>query len=543
LEAIPLGGIGEVSMNSMIFKYGSKAILVDCGIYFPSLNPFGVEIAFPDFSIIKRLNIEILAVVLTHGHEDHIGSLKFFLKMYPSKVFASNFTIKLLEKKSYCQENIQEFLPGDTFNIGPFNISTFPVSHSILEAVSLGIEIKDFRIFFTGDFKDDPEPIYANKTSWEDIKSFSNKGIDCLFSDSTNSLKSGATPSESLVFKNLKEQITKASGKIFLSCFSSHLQRINSILTISKELKKKVLVLGKSMRDILEIGFETGYLSGLESLLINKGDLNNLARDKTLILCSGSQGENRSTLYKVAFEQEKNLIIEEGDTLILSAITIPGNELSVINVINSFIDQGAIVITPKQALIHCSGHACQKDQEEMIKATNPRYFVPIHGNLQMLRAHGKTAENLGLKPQNLKFIRDGKKLSLSPEKKVSLESIKEFQGSILYDHNLGHNIELDVLKERKKLAFAGIISCFLKYDYLENLFTAEIKTKGYFLGPQKREFEKSIENYLVNFLQNQNSPPLDSKDLKELVSTAVRRYMKKKFSLKPLILIHLDICS
>ncbi len=463
LEIIPLGGIGEFGMNCMGIRSGGEMIIVDAGMGFPEETPFGVDISIPNFSFLDEYKDELTALFLTHGHEDHIGALPFLLKKFNLPVYLSEFTHGLAERKLDEHKMLDEVLlhrvkPNDISEVGEFSVQYIHASHSLVDCFSLAIKTPVGTLIHTGDYKIDETPVIGKGYDLETLKKIGDAGVLALLSDSTNATVAGRTPSERDVIPAFEEIFENAVGRIFVSTFSSSMHRLQIVFNVAHDFGRKVCVLGRSMQKNVEIAESLGLLKIPHGTMIGLGESRALREDEIVYLVTGSQGESRAALWNLATNTYKGMEIEKGDTVILSARIIPGNDKRISRLIGHLYKRGANIIEEKRRLIHVSGHASQEDIRIMTETVRPKYVVPIHGEYRMLFRHKEFIKNHieGYSDENIILIENGDVLEFD-----------EFGARISESHELGrtfideeslHEVEYDVLRERKKLAYGGAIS-------------------------------------------------------------------------------------
>ncbi|MBX3297186.1 MAG: ribonuclease J [Acidobacteria bacterium] len=463
IEIIPLGGIGEFGMNCMGVRYGDEMIVIDAGMGFPEETPYGVDISIPNFDFLEEFRDDLTAIILTHGHEDHIGALPYILRKFNLPVYASRFTQALIEKKLDEHEMLDDVLlhrvrANDIAKIGNFDIEFIHASHSLIDCFSLAITTPLGTIIHTGDYKIDPTPVIGPTYDLETLREYGDRGVMALLGDSTNATVPGRTPSEQDVIPAFREIFEETEGRLFVSTFSSSIHRLQIIFDLAHEYGRKVCVLGRSMVKNVEIAEELGLLKILGDTLIDLSEARAYDDDEICFLVTGSQGEMRAALWNMATSTYKGMQIEKGDTVVLSARIIPGNERNISRLIGHLYKRGANIIEEKRRLVHVSGHASQEDIKIIVETARPKYLVPIHGEYRMLFRHKEYVKNhvAGYNDENIILIENG-----------DLLEIDEFGARIVEKHELHRTfideesleeIEYDVIRERKKLAYGGAIS-------------------------------------------------------------------------------------
>ncbi|MCZ6489499.1 MAG: ribonuclease J, partial [Acidobacteria bacterium] len=401
LQAIPLGGLGEFGMNMLALRYGEDIIVIDAGLMFPEAELLGVDIVIPDISFLLENREQVRAIILTHSHEDHIGALPFILAEINVPVYGTSFALALVEHKLEEQgllesATLRKVRPGDRIPIGPFTIEWIHVTHSTVGCTMLAITTPLGVVIHTGDFKIDPTPIDGELFDLHTVADYGKRGVLALFSDSTNAERRGSTPSERTVRERFEEIFTHSQNRIFVSCFTSSIHRIQLMVDLCFQHNRKVAFIGRSMVNNTEIAHRLGYLNIPDGLLLRPGEARQANRGQVTMLISGSQGEPLSALARAAVENHKQAVIEPGDTVVLSSRIIPGNEKAIYRMINRLFKRGAQVIYDDGGgpPVHVSGHASQEELQLMLNLTKPRYFIPIHGELRQLSRHAGLGSHL-----------------------------------------------------------------------------------------------------------------------------------------------------
>ncbi|MBI2822409.1 MAG: ribonuclease J, partial [Acidobacteria bacterium] len=401
VEIIPFGGLGEFGMNTLLLKSGNQGILIDAGIMFPGDDLLGVDFVAPDFSYLSEISLQLLAIVLTHGHEDHIGGLPYLLPQHPAPVYGTRLTLALLEGKLRehglaARTELHRVQARDRIQLGPFHVEFIHVTHSVPDAMALAIGTPAGTVLHTGDFKFDQSPIDRTLTDFSRLNYYGDQGVRLLLSDSTNSERPGFTASESSLFPPLEEIFLRAKKKVVASCFASSLHRIQIFLDLALQFDRKVLPIGRSLTNSLGIGTSLGYLKTPPDLVVTPQEAKFLSSEKVLVLCSGSQGEPMSALSRLAVDEFRGVYVEPDDIVILSTRVIPGNERRISSMVNHLSKRGALVLDEHMERVHVSGHASQEELKLMISMIRPEYFVPLHGEYRQLKFHADIARGVGI---------------------------------------------------------------------------------------------------------------------------------------------------
>lgn len=543
IEIIPLGGIGEFGMNSMGIRYEDEMIVVDAGMGFPEETPYGVDISIPNFDFLEEYRDDLTALILTHGHEDHIGALPYFLRKFNLPVYASRFTLGLAEKKLDEHKMLDEVLlhrvhPNDVAEVGNFKIEFIHASHSLVDCFSLAIKTPMGTIIHTGDYKIDETPVIGKPYDVKTLKKYGDEGVLALLGDSTNATVEGRTPSETAVIPAFEEIFESATGRIFVSTFASSIHRLQIVFDVAEQFGKKVCVLGRSMQKNIEIASEFSLLSIPEDVLVGIGESRSLDDDEVVYLVTGSQAESRAVLWNLATAGYKGLEIGKGDTVVLSARIIPGNEKAISRMIGHLYKRGANIIEEKRRLIHVSGHASQEDIRIMVETARPKYLVPIHGEYRMLFRHKEFAKNHidGYTDENVILIENG-----------DLLEIDETGARVVENHQLGRTfideeslseIEYETIRERKKLAYGGAISLVVTIDRDSKRLTAEPSISfqgvaGVDLGNGLLDDAREAIKTAVSAMSPHEMA--DVSWLQETLRIHLKRFIQKEIGTKPVI--------
>jgi ribonuclease J len=543
IEIVPLGGIGEFGMNCMGIRFGDEMIVVDAGMGFPEETPYGVDISIPNFDFLEEYRGDLTALIMTHGHEDHIGALPYILKKFNLPVYASRFTMALIEKKLDEHKMLNDVLlhrvdPNDIAEIGNFKIEFIHASHSLVDCFSLAIKTPLGTLIHTGDYKIDDTPVIGKPYDLKTLAKYGDEGVLALLGDSTNATVPGRTPSERAVIPAFEEIFEETEGRIFVATFSSSLHRLQIIFNVAHEFGRKVCVLGRSMLKNIEIAGELGILKIPHGAMISLGESRALADDRIVYLVTGSQGESRAALWNIAGSNYKGMEIEKGDTVVLSARIIPGNEKAISRLIGNLYKRGANIIEEKRRLIHVSGHASQEDIKIMVETARPKYLVPVHGEYRMLFRHKEYVKNhvAGYTDENVILIENGDMLEID-DFGIRIVEKHDLHKTFIDEESL-EEIEYDVVRERKKLAYGGAISLVVTIDK---------KTKG-ILGEPNITFQGVAGIDAVNGIVGKAKETIaeavaaiskaeiaDINLFKENLRIHLKRFLQKATGTKPVI--------
>ena len=543
IEIIPLGGIGEFGMNCMGIRFGDEMIVVDAGMGFPEETPYGVDISIPNFDYLEEYRDDLTALILTHGHEDHIGALPYFLKKFNLPVYASRFTLGLAEKKLDEHKMLDHVLlhrvrPNDIAELGNFKIEFIHASHSLVDCFSLAIKTPLGTLIHTGDYKIDDSPVIGPPYDLKTLKKYGDEGVLALLGDSTNATVEGRTPSETAVIPAFEEIFESATGRIFVSTFASSIHRLQIVFDVAAAFDKKVCILGRSMQKNIEIASEFGLIDIPHDTLVGLGESRTLDDDELVYLITGSQAESRAVLWNLATGSYKGLEVGKGDTVVLSARIIPGNEKGISRMIGHLYKRGANIIEEKRRLIHVSGHASQEDIRIMIETARPKYLVPIHGEYRMLFRHKEFAKNhiAGYTDENVILIENGDLLEID---ELGARVVGNQQlGRTFIDEGSLNEIEYDTIRERKKLAYGGAVSLVVSVNKSTKEISAEPKIS--FQGVAGID----LTNGLVSNARNAITEAISAMTKQEISDTnwfqenlriQLKRFIQKETGTKPVI--------
>src|SRR5271169_4042190 len=545
LQVIPLGGLGEFGMNMTAIRYGEDIIVVDCGMMFPDAELLGVDLVMPDLTFLKENQAQVRAVILTHGHEDHIGAVPYFLSEIDVPVYGTAFTLALVDRRLEEYELEEEpelniIKPKKILEIGPFKIEFIHVTHSIVSAVALAITTPLGVIIHTGDFKVDPTPTDNELFDLHTLADYGKRGVLLLLSDSTNSDRPGYTESERAVKPRMEEIFSRSEKRIIVSCFSSSIHRIQLVLDLAEEYGRSVAVIGRSMVSVTEIAHSLGLLSIPDGILLRPQDAMNLAPDKVAFLISGTQGEPMSALSRVAVDNHKHVSVEPGDTVVLSSRIIPGNEKAIFRMIDHMARRGADVLYGSMnPPLHVSGHASVEEMKLVLNLVRPRYFMPIHGEFRQLAKHAKLAEHLRFAGLEESFVMEtgdvleidhhgARKAGRVPVGRVCIDS-----GSV--DDVVGEV----VIRDRRHLSEDGIVLPIIAIDRhtgrIESL--PEIVSRGFARAEDGSAFMQTARQIVAKTLESSNQEEkTDWGVMKEKIRADLKRFIVKETSRRPLIM-------
>ncbi len=483
LRVIPLGGLGEIGKNMMLFEYGDDVIAVDCGLMFPAEDMLGIDLVIPDVSYIIENRKNLRAIFITHGHEDHTGALPYILRQINVPVYCTPLahgliTVKLKEARLLQSTDLREIRPGDSVEEGPFTIQPFQVAHSIPDSVGYAIRTPVGTCIHTGDFKLDHTPVMGQATDLSRLAQLGDEGVLLLCADSTYAEVPGYTPSEQVVGASLLRLMAKAEGRVIVTTFASLIARVQQVFDAAERTGRRVFITGRSMIDNVNMAIERGYLRAPEGMLVSVRELNSVPHEKLTIITTGSQGEPTSALTRMANQDHQHVKIVEGDTVILSASAVPGNEALVHRTVDNLFKLGADVLYNRIADVHVRGHAAQEELKIVHALVKPRYFVPVHGEYRHMVLHAQTAESLNLGTDTFIMI-DGDVLEITASEARFGDRI---QADNVYVDGLGvGDVDHVVLRDRKHLASDGMVVVILAMDKKTGRVTArpEVVSRGF----------------------------------------------------------------
>lgn len=540
LRVIPLGGLDEVGMNCCLIECNGSLIMIDCGLTFPESEGYGIDIILPDWSyVMERLDV-LDGVILTHGHEDHIGALPFFLKEVDVPVYGGRLTLAMLgnKLKEHGLDGAVELIavePGDVLDLAPFEVEFVHTNHSVPNAMSVSLVTPLGRLVFTGDWKMDQTPIGEPTMDLQRFAEFGREGTLALLGDSTNAGTPGFSDSERKVYEGLAHVLDAAKGRVIIAQFSSNIYRVQSILELAEEFGRKVALLGRSMSNNFQLAQKMGFVTfNTENVLIDIVDSNKLPDEDVIIVSTGSQAEPRSSLNRLAYGDHNLTKIRSTDTVVMSARVIPGNERGIQNMINNLVKNGARVITPREAPVHASGHAKQEELKLMLNLVRPQHLVPMHGSFRMRSQHAELAHQVGIK--NTHLIEDGYVLEFVREGVRVVGRVPV--GRVFVDGATGGDIEDVQLRDRKKLAHSGIIIAFAVLDRArgELISGPDLVHRGSLSQPEHALIEEG-QRYAKEAI-DRLSPDAraNASEVSEAIRTSVRRFFRKKLDRKPVVI-------
>ncbi|NLL88847.1 MAG: ribonuclease J [Firmicutes bacterium] len=537
-----LGGIGEIGKNMTVFEWNNELIVIDAGVMFPEDDMPGVDLVIPDTTYLLENASRIKAVVLTHGHEDHIGGVPFLLKQFNIPVYGTKLTLGLLRLKLMEQglertTALHEIKAGDRVAIGSFDVEFIHVNHSIPDVVAIAVRTPLGIVVHCSDFKFDQTPIDGKVTDLFRLAQFGNEGVLCLLSDSTNAERPGYTESERTVGETFARVFARAEGRIFVATFASNVHRLQQIISASQAQGRKICVVGRSMVNVVSIAQELGYLEIPDGMLVDVEQVDRLPANKVVIITTGSQGEPMSALTRIAMAEHGKLAIAPGDTVIISANPIPGNEKSVGKIINHLFKEGATVVYEPHFGIHTSGHAKQEELKLLLNLTKPRFFVPIHGEHRMLMKHAELAEITGVPKENICIAELGSVLEFTAK---GLKVAERVNAGRVYVDGLGvGDVGNIVLRDRRQLASDGILIVVVTINGRtgELLAGPDIVTRGFvYVRESEQLIEEAREKVREVLDEYDDRGVTEWGMLKQGVREGLSRYLYEQTKRRPMIL-------
>ena len=538
-----IGGMNEIGKNMTLYEYKDDIFAVDCGLAFPTSELLGVDLVIPDITYVEQNSEKLKGIIITHGHEDHIGALAYLLQKVNVPVYATKLTIGLIKGK--LEEHgllgsvkLVEIKPGDNITLGHFNIELIHVNHSIPDAVGLAIRCPAGIIIQTGDFKIDTTPVDGEMIDLPRFSEYGRKGVLALLSDSTNAERAGTTMSESSVGESFELLFRKAKKKrIIVATFASNIHRVQQIIDVASSRGRKVAVVGRSLENLVNVGSELGYLSVPEGILVPIDTIKNYPDDSILIITTGSQGEPMSALTKMAMNEHRMVQLTPNDYVIISATPIPGNEKMVGNVVNALMKQGVEVIYENMYDVHVSGHACQEDLKLMIGITKPKFFIPVHGEQKHLVSHAQLALSMNIPKENI-FIGDiGNKIELSEDGIKKLDDVPS--GEVYVDGYGVGDVGNVVLKDRKVLSQDGIIIVVATIDASSGYIVGgpDVVSRGFVFVKENEELMQNARDIAYDVIENNyHSKYHDWNSVKTKMKEELAKYLFEQTKRKPMIL-------
>jgi ribonuclease J len=543
LKIISLGGLNEIGKNLTVYEYGNDILVVDCGLGFPDDDMYGIDTVIPDITYLIQNKNKVRGIVLTHGHEDHIGALPYVMReltavpIYATKLTAGLVNIKLQEHNLDKKVKMVTLNAGETFKAGCFKVELIHINHSIADAVSLAIRTPVGMLVHTGDFKIDTTPISGGMIDLARFGELGNRGVLALLADSTNVEKPGYSLSESKVGERFDELFRGCEQRIIVTTFSSNIHRIQQVIDCAVRYGRKVGVTGRSMENVIKVATELGYMNIPKGTLVDLNHLKNMPDSKVVIVTTGSQGETMSALYRMAFSGHKQIDIKPGDRVIISASAVPGKEKTISNVINELFKKGAEVIYDKHTALHVSGHACQEELKMMMALTKPKFFIPLHGEHRHLRTHAAIAKQMGIDPKRIIISDIGKVIELNSRTIKLNGSVPA--GKILVDGSGVGDVGSVVLRDRKHLAQDGMLVVIVNISSEDGSLISgpDIITRGFIYVKESEALINELKEIVLDTIDECAYRNItDWATLKSAIKGDLSAYLYKKTKRNPMIL-------
>ncbi|WP_018704435.1 MULTISPECIES: ribonuclease J [Sporomusaceae] len=541
LQIIPLGGLGEIGKNMTVIRFGDDIVVIDCGLMFPDDDMLGIDLVIPDISYLQENRNLVRAIVLTHGHEDHIGALPYVLKELNVPVYGTRLTLGILEGRlketNVSAASLVPVKPREQIQVGPFKIGFFSMCHSIADAVGISIKTPVGTIVHSGDFKFDQTPVDGNVADLHRLAELGDQGVLVLLADSTNAERAGHTLSERTVGLTFEEEFRNAKGRILIATFSSNVHRIQQAVDTAAKYRRKVAILGRSMMNVVNIAIELGYLHIPENVLIDIEEINNYPAANLVVITTGSQGEPMSALTRMASNDHRQVEIVPGDTVIVSATPIPGNEKLVSRTIDLLFRQGARVVYERTSGIHVSGHASREELKLLHNLIRPKFFVPVHGEYRHLIKHAQLAQEMGMPKERIFVAENGQVLEFGPERGVMAGKVTA--GKVLVDGLGVGDVGNIVLRDRRQLSQDGILIVVITIDKQSGTVVAgpDIVSRGFvYVRESEALMETAREKVLQALERCDMTGGTEWATIKSTVRDSIGKFLYEKTRRRPMIL-------
>ena len=541
VKIIPIGGLDEIGKNMTVLEYKDQILIIDCGMSFPDNEMFGVDVVIPDFDYLFKNQDKIRGMIITHGHEDHIGGVPYLLTRISLPIYGTALSLGLIRNKLEehgMHGDLREIKPGDVIRIGDFKVEAIRTTHSIAGALAYYIETPAARIFHTGDFKVDYTPIDGHPIDLGRMAELGNQGIDLLLADSTNATRKGFTPSEQVVGKTLDGVFRDVKKRIIIATFSSNVHRVQKIIDLSIKYGRKFTVSGRSMENVVRLAVELGYLKFPQSAFVELNQARHVPDDQLTIITTGSQGEPMSALTRMAADEHRDVKLKKGDTVILSSTPVPGNEKMVSNVVNRLYAKEVNVIYSDVADIHVSGHACQEDLKLIHALIRPKFFMPVHGEHRHLVMHARLAESMGDKPDNIFLLSNGDQLTVDKKRAIKFKNVVSADDIMVDTFSVGDVGDI-VLRDRKLLSESGLILITAAINVKKGKLVSgpELMSRGFVYVKENEELMEAARKRAQDAIEKSLAAGFkDWKSLKSDVRDDCRKFIFSKTRKMPLIM-------
>ena len=541
LKIIPLGGLSEIGKNMMVMEYENDIIVIDAGLMFPEEEMLGVDLVIPDFSYLLENRERIRGIIITHGHEDHIGALPYLLHelsvpVYSTKLTRGLISVKLKQRRAGSGAKLKVVPPGSGITLGRFKIQFFPVCHSIPDSAGLIIYTPVGTVVHSGDFKLDYTPVSGKPTDLSRLAQLGAQGVLLLLSDSTYAELPGYTPSERVVGENLDRVIAEAPGRVIVTTFSSLVSRIQQVIDSAAKHQRRVFIIGRSMSDTAHMALELGYLNAPDGILARLDELKGMPHNKIVFITTGSQGEPTSALVRMANRDHRQVHIVRGDTVVISATPIPGNEALINRTVDNLFKQGAQVLYSKVAQVHVHGHASQEELKLLLNLVKPKFFMPIHGEYRHLSLHAKLAESVGIPKDNIMVLEDGDILELSPE--AGEITGKVTSGNVYVDGLSGGGIGTVVLRDRRMLSRDGIVVVIIAINRQTGKLIGrpDIVSRGFVDTRESKDMLDESRDLVARILDHSGNRPAEWSFINTKVKDILNKFYYQQTKRRPMIL-------
>lgn len=544
LKIYPIGGLNEIGKNMTVLEYKDQLLIIDCGMSFPEGDMYGIDVVIPDFSYLEANANKVVGLILTHGHEDHIGGIPYLLKKIKTPIYGTPITLGLVDnklKEHGIKGRLNTFKAGDTINIGNFTVEAIRTTHSVADAVCFYISTPGATLFHTGDFKIDYTPIDGEPIDLQKFAQVGQRGVDIMLADSTNVLRPGFTKSERVVGETLDGIFRQAEGRIIIATFSSNVHRIQKIIELAHKYGRHFAVSGRSMEKVVTLAQELGYLKIPRGCFVDLKHAGSFPDNKTVIITTGSQGEPMSALARMAHDEHRNVKLKKGDMVILSSTPVLGNEKSVSHVVNKLYEKEIQVIYNEILDIHVSGHACQEELRVIHSLIRPKFFMPAHGETRHLIEHGKLAEGLGMDPKNIFVLSNGDQLTVGKKSAKQFKNVVSAEDIMVDGLGVG-DVGNVVLKERKTLSTSGLIlvNSVVGAKNKKIKQASTIMSQGFVYLKDNEELISEIKQLADEVLKRELSTgDYSFEDTKETIRGELKRFIAKKTRRSPVIIVNI----
>ncbi len=541
VKVIPIGGLNEIGKNMTLMEYQNEILIIDCGLSFPDDEMYGIDIVIPDFTYLIANREKIVGMVLTHGHEDHIGAIPYLLKHIKVPIYGTRLTLGLVENKLKEHNvigDLKTITAGDKIKLGNFDIETIRTTHSIADSICLAITTPAGVFFHSGDFKVDYTPVDGEPIDFSKLAEIGKKGVTLMMCDSTNSLRPGFTASERVVGQTIENIFRTAKTRIIIATFSSNVHRVQRIIENAVKVGRKVAISGRSMENVVALAIELGYLDIPPGTLVDLKMTKNIPDDQLVIITTGSQGEPMSALSRIASGEHKSVKLKKGDMVILSSTPVPGNEKTVSNVVNRLFEKGAEVIYSDIADIHVSGHACQEELKLLHSLIKPKYFMPVHGEYRHLIQHARLAESLGMNKDNIFVMKNGEILKVNKFRAIKEEDTVDADAILVDGLGVG-DVGNIVLRDRKLLSESGLIIVVAAIEKESRMVVSgpDIISRGFVYVRENEPLMEEARKVALEALEKcQNKKTKDWNSMKSQVRDALSSYIYETTKRSPIIL-------